>query len=140
VFLGIRWEPFMQSARVLAVVDSWYVTWPLRIGVTWFLLARRRWEAAWAWAWAWVVASVIYETLVDNLKSVYERERLPEPLASATHFSFPSGHVTVGAVVAIGLVIVLVPAGRRRRKLEVLADWRHRRWIRLDQERLGAAF
>ena len=117
LFVSARWTPLTWLARGLAIVGAWYVTWPLRIAVTWFLVRRRRWEAM----WAWVLASVIYEPLVGILKGAYERPRPPEPLVAATNFSFPSGHATVGAAVAIGLVIVLVPAGPRRRNLEILA-------------------
>ena len=45
----------------------------------------------------------------------------PEPYATATNLSFASGRATVGSSIAVGLVIVLVPAGPRRRNPEILA-------------------
>lgn len=43
------------------------------------------------------------------------------PLVETTGYSFPSGHAVAGAAVAVALVIVLVPAGPKRRNLEILA-------------------
>lgn len=117
-FRAAQWTPLVWFADGLAVVGSWYVTWPVRLAVTGFLAARRRWEAL----TAWVLAIVIYEPMVGILKGAYERPR--PPLAEGvTSYSFPSGHAVVGAAVAVGLVIVLVPAGPRRRYYEILAGW-----------------
>lgn len=111
-----QWRPLVWVARFLGFVGSWYVTWPLRFAVTAFLVAKRRWEAL----SAWVLAIALYEPLVGLLKGVYERPR--PPLAEGvTGYSFPSGHAVVGAAIAIGLVVVLVPAGPTRRILEVAA-------------------
>ena len=116
-FLAIRWEPLTWLATAFGVVGTWYVTWPLRVAITWYLALRKRREAL----WTWVLAFLIYEPAVGILKAVYERPRPPEPLVGVTNFSYPSGHATVGAALAIGLVFVLVPAGPRRRNLEILA-------------------
>jgi undecaprenyl-diphosphatase len=118
VLRSAQWTPLVWLAEFLAVIGSWYVTWPLRFAVTGFLAVRRRWEGL----VAWVLAIAVYEPLVGILKGVYERER--PPLAEGvTGFSFPSGHAVVGAAVAIGLVIVLVPNGPRSRYFAVLAGW-----------------
>jgi undecaprenyl-diphosphatase len=117
-FRSAQWTPLTWLAEFLAFVGSWYFTWPLRLAVTGFLWLRRRWEAL----VAWILAIAVYEPLVGILKSLYGRDR--PPLADdVTGFSFPSGHAVVGAAVAIGLGIVLVPAGPRRRYYEVLAGW-----------------
>ena len=118
VVMSLQWAPLDWLAETLGVIGTWYVTWPLRLGVTAFLALRKRWEAL----IAWVLAIAIYEPLVGMLKNAYGRSR--PPLAEGvTGFSFPSGHAVVGAALAIGLVIVLVPAGPRRRYYEVIAGW-----------------
>jgi undecaprenyl-diphosphatase len=114
---SIRWGPFTVVAVVLSLVGSGWITWPLRLAVTVWLGRRHRWEAF----WAWVVAMAIYEPLIGLLKTAYARERPPDPMIATYTYSFPSGHATVGAAIAIGLVIVLVRAGPRRRRLEFLA-------------------
>jgi undecaprenyl-diphosphatase len=117
VALSIRWGPLTVVAMILSFVGSGWVTWPLRVAVAVWLGVRHRWEAF----WVWVVAAAIYEPLIGFLKLGYARERPPDPLVATYTYSFPSGHATVGAAIAIGLVIVLVPAGRRRRRLEFVA-------------------
>ena len=71
--------------------------------------------------WAWIGAAVFSELAITILKPLYGRDRPPDPDVVTTGFSFPSGHAVAGSVTAIALVIVLVPAGPRRRYLEVLA-------------------
>ncbi len=115
--LSIRWRPITVVAVVLSFVGSGWVTWPLRIGVAVWLGVKRRWETF----WVWVVAMAIYEPLIGLLKLAYARERPPDPLVATYTYAFPSGHATVGAAIAIGLVIVLVPAGPWRRRLEFIA-------------------
>jgi membrane-associated phospholipid phosphatase len=113
-----QWGGLEVIAETLEILGAWYVTWPLRLAVVGYLLRLRRWEQL----WAWLIAIAIYEPLVGILKNIYERPR--PPLASGvTSYSFPSGHAVVGAAVAIGIVIVLVPAGPRRRLYEYLAGW-----------------
>lgn len=117
-FQSAQWAPIVWLAELLGIIGAWYVTWPLRIVVTGYLALRKRWEAL----LAWVLAISVYEPVIGILKTVYERPR--PPLATGiAGFSFPSGHAAVGAAVAIGLVIVLVPAGPNRRYYEVLAGW-----------------
>jgi len=112
-----RWGPLTVIANILNVLGTWYVTWPLRFIVAGWLWVRRRWEAL----WVWLVAMAIYEPIVGILKEVYGRDRPPDPAVAVTGLSFPSGHAVVGAAVAIGLVMVIVPAGPRQRFYEVLA-------------------
>ena len=115
--LSVRWGPFTVGAVILSFVGSGWVTWPLRAAVAVWLGVRHRWEAF----WVWVVAIAIYEPFIGLLKLGYARERPPDPLVATYTYAFPSGHATVGAAIAIGLVIVLVPAGPRRRTLEFVA-------------------
>jgi undecaprenyl-diphosphatase len=114
---AIQWGPLTVLAVSLNVLGAWYVTWPLRIAVAIWLGLRRRTEAL----VVWLLAMAIYEPLVSLIKDAYARPRPPDAAVGTTGFSFPSGHATVGAAVAIGLVIVLFPAGPRRRYYEVLA-------------------
>lgn len=118
VFQGGQWTPLVRLAELLAIIGTWYITWPLRVGVTVYLASKRRWEGL----IAWVLAIAVYEPLVGILKTLYDRDR-PPFAESVTGASFPSGHAVVGAAIAIGLVIVLVPAGPKRRYYEVLAGW-----------------
>lgn len=112
-----QWGPLTVIANILNVLGAWYVTWPLRFVVAGWLWVRRRWEAL----WVWLIAMAIYEPIVGILKEVYGRDRPPDPAVGVTGLSFPSGHAVVGAAVAIGLVMVIVPAGPRQRFYEVLA-------------------
>jgi undecaprenyl-diphosphatase len=107
------------GAQVMNFLGSVWVTLPIRLFVTGWLIARRRWEAL----WAWIGAAVLSELAITILKPLYGRERPPDPEVLTTGFSFPSGHSVAGSVTAIALVIVLVPAGPRRRYLEVLAAY-----------------
>jgi undecaprenyl-diphosphatase len=78
---------------------------------------RRRWEAL----AFWFLAMVGSQLLIGPMKNLYERARPPFPLVETSGFSFPSGHAVAGAAIAVSLVIVLVPAGTKRRNLEMLA-------------------
>ncbi len=104
-------------ARVLDFVGSTWVTAPVMVVVAAYLAFRRRWEAM----TTWVLAMFVSQLLIGPVKDLYARPRPPLPLADTTGFSFPSGHATAGAAIAVALVIVLVPAGPRRRNLEMLA-------------------
>jgi undecaprenyl-diphosphatase len=112
-----RWGPLTVIAAALNFLGSWYVTWPLRIVVAGWLWVRERWEAL----VVWLIALAIYEPLVGIVKDLYRRDRPPSPEVAVTGWSFPSGHATVGAAIAIGLVMVLVRAGPRQRIYEVMA-------------------
>lgn len=106
-------------ALTLNLLGSVWVTLPVRLGVGAWLITRRRWEAL----WAWVGTAVLSELAISILKPLYGRARPPHPDVATTGFSFPSGHAVAGAATAIALVIVLVPAGPKRRYLEVLAGY-----------------
>lgn len=113
----VRSGPLTVVARLLNVLGGGWVLIPLRIAVTAFLAARRRWRALSAWLLTWLVA----ELAVGVFKVVYERPRPLNPLVATTGFSFPSGHAVATAATAIALVLVLLPPGHRRRHWEVYA-------------------
>lgn len=119
------WETAVDSensllvalAEVMDFIGSTWVIAPIMAIVTIYLIVRRRWKGL---AY-WVIAMVVSQLLIGPVKALYARPRPPLPLVATTGYSFPSGHSVAGAAVAIALVIVLVPAGPRRRNLEVLA-------------------
>jgi len=104
-------------AEVMDFIGSTWVVTPVMVLTAAFLLWKRRWEAL---AY-WVLAMVGSQLLIGPIKSLYARPRPPMALVETTGYSFPSGHAVAGAAVAVALVIVLVPAGPKRRNLEMLA-------------------
>ncbi|MCB2222774.1 MAG: phosphatase PAP2 family protein [Actinobacteria bacterium] len=104
-------------ARVLDVVGSVWVTWPLRIGVAVLLGVRRFWILL----GYWVAAAVVSEAAIGSLKVAYGRPRPPLPLVATSGASFPSGHAVAVAATSVALVIVLLAPGVERRVWEVRA-------------------
>jgi len=104
-------------AEAMDFIGSTLVVAPVMVLVTVFLLWKRRWESL----AFWVLAMAGSQLLIGPVKALYARPRPPLPLVETTGFSFPSGHAVAGAAVALALVIVLVPAGPKRRNLEILA-------------------
>jgi undecaprenyl-diphosphatase len=70
---------------------------------------------------AFVLAVISSEALIGTLKAAYDRDRPPGSLITTSGASFPSGHAIAGAVTAVGLVLVLLPAGPSRWKWEARA-------------------
>lgn len=112
-----EWRPAVLAALALDLIGSRWVTMPLRVAVATWLGVRRRWEAF----WFWLGAAALSELFIGPIKLLYARERPPDGLVETSSFSFPSGHAVAGASIAVALVIALVPAGPRRRNLEILA-------------------
>lgn len=104
-------------ATFLSIVGGGLVTIPLRIAIAAWLAFRRRWVAFSAFVLAWTAS----EALLTWLKIFFHRGRPPGPLVETIGFSFPSGHATAGAALAVALVLVSFPPGGRRRKWELLA-------------------
>ncbi len=104
-------------AEALDFVGSTWVVTPVMVLTAVFLLWKRRWEAL----TFWFLAMVGSQLLIGPVKTLYARPRPPMALVETTGYSFPSGHAVAGAAVAVALVIVLVPAGPKRRNLEILA-------------------
>jgi undecaprenyl-diphosphatase len=115
--VSAEWGPAVVAAKSLDFVGSVWVTWPVIVGITGWLAWRRRWEAF----FSWVLAMAVSQVLIGPVKDLYMRSRPPMSLVETTSWSFPSGHSVAGAAIAVALVIVLIPAGPRRRNLEVLA-------------------
>ncbi len=115
--VSAEWGPAVVTARVFDFVGSVWVTIPLMFGIAVWLGWRRRWEAL----ATWILVMVTSQLLIGPVKDAYERARPQQSLVETTTWSFPSGHSVAGAAIAISIVIVLVPAGPRRRNLEILA-------------------
>ncbi len=115
--VDLEWGPLVAVSKVLDFLGSTWVTLPLMVVVAGYLAWRRRWEAF----FTWVVAMVVSQQLIGPVKNLYERPRPPLPLVETTGFSFPSGHAVATGAIAVGLAIVLVPAGLRRRTTELMA-------------------
>ena len=113
----VRNQVLTLLARFLNVLGGGLVTIPLRIGVSVWLIVRTRWRALAAWLLTWVVA----ELVLAGAKPFFHRGRPPDPLAEVVGFSFPSGHAVAGAATAVALVLVLLPAGPKRRRWELAA-------------------
>lgn len=104
-------------AEALDFVGGTWVTAPVSVLVAGYLLWRARWEAL----AFWLLAMTSSQLLIGPVKALYERERPPLRLVETSGYSFPSGHAVAGAAIILSLVIVLVPAGPRRRNLEMIA-------------------
>jgi membrane-associated phospholipid phosphatase len=104
-------------AKTFAFVGSVWVNWPLRIAAAVVLAVRRRWIQLLAFA----LAVVTSELFIGPVKAAYARPRPPGELISTTGYAFPSGHAIAGAVTAVGLVLVLLPPGRKRWRWELNA-------------------
>lgn len=115
--VSAEWTPAVVAAKVLDFIGSGWVTWPVIVGVGGWLAWRRRWEAF----FSWILAMAVSQLLIGPVKDLYMRPRPPVSLVLTTSWSFPSGHSVAGAAIAIALVIVLIPAGPKRRDFEMLA-------------------
>lgn len=109
--------PLVWLAKVLSVLGSTWVNWPVRVAAAVLLGVKRRWLQLAAFGLA-VLSS---EALIGSLKSTYDRSRPPDALIGTSGFSFPSGHAIATAVTAVGIVVVLLPPGPRRWAWEVRA-------------------
>ncbi|WP_078959486.1 phosphatase PAP2 family protein [Streptomyces erythrochromogenes] len=92
-FTGVVWDPVTMRLLVAALV-----VW---------LLTRRAWRLA-TWAAVTATSGALIGFLVKN---VVERARphLPEPVAHAPGFSFPSGHAMTAMTSCAVLLLVLLP-------------------------------
>ena len=113
----VRTGPFTAVATFLSFLGGGWVTTPLRIAFSLWLLVRRRFMACGVFVLAWAGS----EALMTWLKVLYHRGRPPDPLVVTHGFSFPSGHATAGAALAIAVVMVFFPPGPHRRKWELAA-------------------
>lgn len=99
--------------RGVTALGSALVLIPLAVAVVAWLLIRRRWSEA----GLIVMAIVGAELLTVGLKAGFGRERpfFPDPLATETSFSYPSGHATVSLALCGALAVLLVRVYPARR-------------------------
>lgn len=106
-----RNDVFTAVFKLFDLTGKGIVTIPLRIVLLAVLLVRRRWAAAVAFAIAWATS----EIAIEVLKGYFERGRPTLPLVETVGFSFPSGHATAGAAIAVAVVLAFLKPGHRRR-------------------------
>ena len=94
--------------RSMVVVSTVLHPWVLRLvasAVSLGCLARRRWRVGlWGLAAAW--GSALIDTMVKS-GVARVRPHLPDPVASAPGYSFPSGHA-LGSLVCLGVIAASV--------------------------------
>jgi membrane-associated phospholipid phosphatase len=112
-----RDSPATAISKALNLIGSGIVTVPLRILVALYLISRRRKRALATWILTWIIA----EVGLTIAKAWYMRMRPPNPFVVTKGYAFPSGHAVATASIAVALVLVSMPAGRRRRKWELTA-------------------
>lgn len=115
--LDLRWQPAVHVFEAISLLGATFVSWSLRGAAVLGMLIRRRYLQLTAFAGA-VVTS---ELCIGPLKGLVDRPRPPGSLVSTTQASYPSGHAIAITVTAVGLVIALLPPGRRRLRWELLA-------------------
>jgi membrane-associated phospholipid phosphatase len=106
-----RSTPLTWLGLALNVLGSAWVTTPVRVATSVFLIWGHRWWFLAMFVLAWAGSA----TTTTLLKLAYERPRPPGSLVQTSSFSFPSGHATAAAVTTTALVIVLVHPGPARR-------------------------
>ncbi|MFF8262649.1 phosphatase PAP2 family protein [Streptomyces virginiae] len=115
-FTGVVWDPVTMRLLVAALV-----VW---------LLTRRAWRLA-TWAGVTATSGALIGFLVKN---AVERARphLPEPVAHAPGFSFPSGHAMTAMTSCAVLLLVLLPLVPRA--------WRPLPWALATTAVLGVGY
>jgi len=113
----IRLAPLTSLCKVLSFIGGGIVTTPIRIVASLVLAFRRAWRRFGAFVLTWAASEIV----MTMLKNYFHRGRPPHPLVVTNGYSFPSGHATAGAALAIALVLAFFPAGDRRRKWEWIA-------------------
>ena len=115
--VDIRSPWLTRVAKALSVVGSPVVVVPLRL----IVIAALGWRRRWLQLGAFIGAIICSELCIGPLKALIDRSRPPGGLLDTDSASFPSGHAIAGAVTAIGLVVILAPATRRRNHWTIIA-------------------
>jgi membrane-associated phospholipid phosphatase len=109
LMVSLRWPPLVTVSKVLSIVFSTVVLWPVRAVVTLVIAARRHWLAL----SSWMSTVILSELAIGPVKALVDRPRPPGALLETSAASYPSGHAIASAVTAIGVVMALT-SGRRR--------------------------
>ena len=119
--LDEAWYALVQRTRsagrttISKVLDIGFGTtsdWTARVLVTAVLVRQRRWTTLISWA----STIVLGELCIGPVKAGINRSRPPDPLTVTSDTSYPSGHSIAAATTAPGIVLALMPAGRRRQQ------------------------
>lgn len=122
--LAVRSPALVRAMEAVSSLGTIGVYLLLLVGLVAHLLRRGRARVAVFAVWTVAVGSVLNTTV----KALVDRARplLDDPVASAAHSSFPSGHAQ-GVVVAGGVLLVALwprlPVARRRTALVALTAW-----------------
>jgi undecaprenyl-diphosphatase len=114
---GLRSPVATLIAKALDLIGGVYVTLPIRVAVSVWLLLRHRWRAAVTWGLTWALSEIV----ATVVKMSFDRPRPADTLVRTSGSAFPSGHATAVSATAVALVLVLLPEGPRRRKWEIAA-------------------
>jgi membrane-associated phospholipid phosphatase len=112
-----RWGPATRVLKFVTLLGSGIVSWTVRGATIVVLFIRRRFLQL----GAFVGAVVTSELCIGPLKALIDRPRPSGALVATSGASYPSGHAISIAVTAIGVVLALLPPGRRRLRWELLA-------------------
>ncbi|MDT4923016.1 MAG: hypothetical protein QOG01_729 [Pseudonocardiales bacterium] len=117
IAVSVQNRPTTLIADGFSLAGGVWINWSIRLAAVVVLAVRRQFlQLA-----AFVLAVISSEALIGTLKAAYTRDRPPGSLIATSGASFPSGHAIAGAVTAVGLVLVLLPAGPARWKWEARA-------------------
>jgi undecaprenyl-diphosphatase len=114
---GARSSTATSVLKGISTIGGPLTSWTLRAVAVVVLVARRRFLQLGAFA----TAIVTSELCVGPLKALIDRPRPLHPLVVTSGAAYPSGHAIAISVTAIGLVVALLPPGRRRLRWEVAA-------------------
>jgi undecaprenyl-diphosphatase len=115
--VSVQNRPTTLIAEALSLAGGVWINWLIRLAAVVVLGVRRQFLQLTAFG----LAVITSEVLIGTLKAAYNRDRPRGSLISTSGASFPSGHAIAGAVTAVGLVLVILPAGRARLKWEARA-------------------
>ncbi len=112
-----RWHPATRALKAYTVLGSPVIQWVVRAATIVALVVRRRFLQLGAFG----AAVVTSELCIGPLKAAIDRPRPVGSLVATSGASYPSGHAIAISVTAIGVVLALLPPGRRRLRWELLA-------------------
>ena len=116
LMVRLEWAPAVAIATAFDVIGGTLVTVPIRIGVPVLLAVQRRWTAL----VLWLLIMIPVQSVSIATKYLVDRARPPLPLVETVTASYPSGHTTNAAALALGLMFVFTTPGTRARKLAVV--------------------
>ncbi|MBA2624096.1 MAG: phosphatase PAP2 family protein [Acidimicrobiia bacterium] len=115
LMLDVRWTPLNWFFEAVSLLGATVVSWSLRAAAVGVLVAKRRFTQLGAFA----ITLVTSELCIGPVKALIDRPRPTSSLVETTGASFPSGHAIAVTVTAVGLVLALLPPGRRRLRWEL---------------------